>query len=215
VTDPHQLTSRERVRLAASNALLVLATVLGVLWAASMIRGCAVTRRTTVLSGSTIQPTDPAETLTEYISHNRTVASHVGRVYVIYMRAEESNKSKDLPRRVSWHFAWSPGRRHDRFKAPSWIAWSGLDWRADVAEGGRPNGEYWSNRDIFVCVPYWLLALPTAAAGWLLGRRVRLKRRRLRRGLCIACGYDVRMSPGRCPECGLTNPPPVTAPGAA
>ena len=21
--------------------------------------------------------------------------------------------------------------------------------------GGRPNGEYWSNRDVFLCVPYW------------------------------------------------------------
>jgi hypothetical protein len=38
----------------------------------------------------------------------------------------------------------------------------------------------------------------------ILIRRRRRRRRRLAAGLCVACGYDLRASPGRCPECGAT-----------
>src|SRR5262249_352735 len=34
---------------------------------------------------------------------------------------------------------------------------------------------------------------------WSLGRRVQF---RLRNDLCPSCGYDLRTSPDRCPECG-------------
>jgi hypothetical protein len=62
--------------------------------------------------------------------------------------------------------------------------------------GGRlPSGA------VFINLPYWLLtilfALPAA-----LGIRSALRRRHAMRGLCPACGYDMRANPARCSECG-------------
>jgi len=54
----------------------------------------------------------------------------------------------------------------------------------------------------WIAIPYGLLALvfflPTVV--WMAQRRGRNQRRRS--GLCAACGYDLRATPDRCPECG-------------
>ena len=41
-----------------------------------------------------------------------------------------------------------------------------------------------------------------------LGVHAELLRRRRRLGLCLTCGYDLRASPGRCPECGRVTGKP-------
>jgi hypothetical protein len=63
-----------------------------------------------------------------------------------------------------------------------------------------------SRSDHIVLVPCWLAALVFAIlpAVWFdRWRRRRSARRRLAAGLCRKCGYDLRGSPGRCPECGM------------
>jgi hypothetical protein len=53
-----------------------------------------------------------------------------------------------------------------------------------------------------VVVPCWFLLLLTglAPANWVR-RQFRQRRRRIE-GRCSSCGYDLRGSPDRCPECG-------------
>jgi hypothetical protein len=54
-------------------------------------------------------------------------------------------------------------------------------------------------------IPYWFLLLLFACAGLPLVLRLRAQRRRSRRlraNQCLSCGYDLRATTGRCPECG-------------
>jgi hypothetical protein len=78
------------------------------------------------------------------------------------------------------------------------VYWHGFGW------GWWPSpGQGWARRAF---VPCWFLVtcglmLP---AVWL--KRARRDRHRRRAGLCKRCGYDLRASPERCPECGTANP---------
>lgn len=52
-------------------------------------------------------------------------------------------------------------------------------------------------------VPYWSVLLATGIAPilWVFNRR-----RRTGAGCCVICGYDLRATPDRCPECGTPVP---------
>lgn len=81
-----------------------------------------------------------------------------------------------------------------------------------------PYSSFWNNRGTLgfimeeryqgalrVAVPFWFIALcfavPALPTVLPIARRVRNARRR-RSGSCRTCGYDLRASPERCPECG-------------
>lgn len=96
---------------------------------------------------------------------------------------------------------------------PVWSAWTppGLGFergsrRIDGAVLGTARGP--------ITVSYQIVAIPFAVPAiffglaamfpWMLHRRrARLRAARRRAGLCPACGYDLRATPGHCPECGL------------
>lgn len=50
---------------------------------------------------------------------------------------------------------------------------------------------------------FWRLGLTAFPMLWLLRRSRRIRKEA--KGICLHCGYDLRASPGRCPECGTAR----------
>jgi hypothetical protein len=69
------------------------------------------------------------------------------------------------------------------------------------------NANNWSmyphaQRTTVLLVPHWAaMAGASVLPAWRLFAAVR-RRRASGQGRCMVCGYDLRASPGRCPECG-------------
>ena len=91
---------------------------------------------------------------------------------------------------------------------------------AKVAAGGSPFGDGYlgftfassqshvveelaNSQLVYALIPHWAIAIPLLL--WILWRLfgpAAERQRRMRKGQCVNCGYDLRASAERCPECG-------------
>ena len=119
------------------------------------------------------------------------VLSHRGRLHLVFAAArwrmfheEAFLPAHEVLQEINAYTAGEPGSVQWRFA------------RFELLLSDRRTG-FW-----VLAVPYWALALPPAAAALWAVRAERTRRRRKRGGKCLRCGYDLRATPGACPECG-------------
>ena len=183
------MRSRENIGWLLQRLLLIAAIVLIGLWAQSMLQPAYV-NRTTIIRQSDGE---------EAAGLQRALCSQDGRLWYAYARSYAMDDPSHGPgRRTRWRAARgvSDDRPHQRLSAPAWLA-PMLDWSRHTNKSRELR---------YITVSYLPLIAASAIGAWLAGRGSRLRRRRARRGLCEQCGYDIRATPQRCPECGLPSP---------
>jgi hypothetical protein len=116
------------------------------------------------------------------------IRSHYGQMWV-YVQATDAGES------LGWSAeSWPLTRAPNPSVRPQGWGESGFAYAVGGSAGGNVARQF--------AVPYWAFALLCAMlpGAWLILNR---RRRRLARaGLCLVCGYDLRATPERCPECG-------------
>ena len=137
---------------------------------------------------------------------NVSVVSVYGRIWSEYIREIGFTGGATRPPGIQGYYAMPVSGDPFRSWEPTW-SFCGFRWMESDPLPGEPIPTVLR----VLAVPHWALVLATGTLPgiWLVAWR-RRHRRAPSPGRCASCGYDLRATPDRCPECGA-----VPAKGAA
>jgi hypothetical protein len=206
---------RRRLFTLLSAVSLLLGLAVAGLWARSYHRSDSV------LWGRALGPNAPERTIQLYSGRGGLMVSSVeatwlyGRVPSMPDDRHFVHRSEDDPEPPEYvqpgaafdyrHQAWGFGA--DRFTSHLFLD-LGTDHVLNSGAFYGPSTLSSSSTISRVYFPHWFVVAPASVLPALWLRRCRRERRgrvRAASGLCRGCGYDLRASPGRCPECGAAG----------
>jgi hypothetical protein len=141
--------------------------------------------------------------------HQVSVIAREGRLGLLYSGTRVAKENVGYLTPMPAGLSVSRGGTVSFFGNPaSYGDWS---WRGYGYKWRMLTPQQWDSvrleRSAFVIVPSWvvvaLTAMPVLIRGYTHARHRRAMRR-LATNLCPTCGYDLRASSERCPECGTT-----------
>jgi hypothetical protein len=149
-----------------------------------------------------------------HIEREHRLTSRRGRLY-ISASSSLTELLESLARQRAAQYAQSGGPelaewRSEEIRPP--VPWGvpgrwGFAYRTTEKSYRSVFGPH-TGRSFLIMFPWGVIlaVLGVMPVWWLLGLRqdYRRKKRRLN-GLCAGCGYDLRSTPDRCPECGQTT----------
>jgi hypothetical protein len=138
------------------------------------------------------------------VTELRTIASTDGVIQFVKARVSHAGVN-EVDRLPHWNRAdqtyWGEpvSRGTSRFTAGT--AWNRLGFVSYVDPIESWSGMRGRSRDVF-SLPFWFLTIIVALIPLYQSWQVYRRMRRAAAGACVQCGFDLRATPGRCPECG-------------
>lgn len=138
-----------------------------------------------------------------YLPPHLSIRSEQGRVVFVFWQSADANQAlfdretgAGPVTQALWQRLILPGSR--------------VGPRYESLGFGTVGGEIYPFKLRLISIPWWSLTLLSVLAFIALAVRALRQRRRVRAGSCVNCGYDLRATPAKCPECGDTPEPEPT-----
>jgi hypothetical protein len=138
-----------------------------------------------------------------YLSKNSHIETYDGKICILF-----------------WHGVLPTGAdqqiydpAHEKFMSvPMLLANSDTTSESHFLGFGLTKGNFVANVAFqVVSIPIWFPLLLTAILAIVVIRARRRLNYRAKFGHCLSCGYDLRQSKEKCPECGTAIPTPAPA----
>jgi len=89
-----------------------------------------------------------------------------------------------------------------RFAGLEWHVWEDRNWIPVVRTSTGTSGPISYGRRTEFILPLWWVLMLSAVLPFRVAIRLVERWREVKPGTCRNCGYDLRATPERCPECG-------------